>query len=49
MSETAFQFRLDPLVLVSSIGFAILIGALGGFLPARTAAYKQILTALREK
>ena len=49
MSETAFHFRLGPLVLTSGMGFAIVMGALGGFLPARAAARKQILTALREK
>lgn len=49
MSETAFHFRLGPVVLLSGMGFALAMGALGGWLPARTAARKQILTALREK
>jgi putative ABC transport system permease protein len=30
------------------IVFSLLLGALGGFLPARQAAKKEILTALRE-
>jgi len=30
------------------IGFSLLMGALGGFFPARAAAKKEILNALRE-
>jgi ABC-type antimicrobial peptide transport system permease subunit len=30
------------------VGFALVLGALGGLLPARMAARKEILTALRE-
>jgi ABC-type antimicrobial peptide transport system permease subunit len=30
------------------MGFALVLGALGGVFPARSAARKEILTALRE-
>jgi ABC-type lipoprotein release transport system permease subunit len=48
MSETAFSFRVGPLVMLVGIGFALSMGAIGGFFPARNAARKEILTALRE-
>jgi ABC-type antimicrobial peptide transport system permease subunit len=34
--------------LFSGLTFAIVLGALGGVLPARAAAKKEILSALRE-
>lgn len=46
-SEIAFQFHTGTAVLFSGLTFAIVLGALGGFLPARAAARKEILTALR--
>jgi ABC-type antimicrobial peptide transport system permease subunit len=48
MSETAFRFRVGPLVMLTGIGFALVMGGIGGFFPARNAARKEILTALRE-
>ena len=38
------------LMVVGAIGlvFSLILGALGGFLPARHAAKKEILTALRD-
>jgi putative ABC transport system permease protein len=48
MSETAFQFHVGPLAILIGIVFAVFMGAVGGFLPARNAARKQILKALRE-
>ncbi|MGA2115333.1 MAG: ABC transporter permease [Bryobacteraceae bacterium] len=47
-SETAFAFRATPPILAMGLGFAIVMGCLGGFFPAQSAARKQILTALRE-
>jgi putative ABC transport system permease protein len=47
-SETNFNFRIGPEVMIVGIIFSLLLGALGGFLPARRAAKKEILTALRE-
>lgn len=46
-SEIAFSFRVTPLLLVSGIGFAILMGVLGGFFPARRAAKLPVVQALR--
>jgi putative ABC transport system permease protein len=47
-SEIAFNFRVSPSAMLAGILFALVVGALGGFFPARNAARKEILTALRE-
>jgi putative ABC transport system permease protein len=47
-SETSFNFRIGPDVMAIGIIFSLILGALGGFLPARQAARKEILSALRE-
>jgi putative ABC transport system permease protein len=47
-SETSFNFRVGPDVMAVGIIFALILGAVGGLLPARQAAKKEILTALRE-
>jgi putative ABC transport system permease protein len=47
-SEINFNFRVSPEVMMWGVGFALLMGALGGLFPARMAARKEILTALRE-
>ena len=47
-SETSFNFRIGPEVMSTGILFALVLGAIGGLLPARQAAKKEILTALRE-
>jgi ABC-type antimicrobial peptide transport system permease subunit len=47
-SETGFDFRVTPLIIFVGIAFATIMGILGGFLPARTAARADILNALRE-
>jgi putative ABC transport system permease protein len=47
-SETSFNFRVTPLIMAIGIAFAVVLGALGGIFPARSAAKKEILTALRE-
>jgi putative ABC transport system permease protein len=47
-SETAFELRVTPPLIALGILFALLLGAAGGFLPAFSAARKQILTALRQ-
>jgi len=47
-SEIAFRFRIGLTALLSGFAFAIVLGALGGILPARAAARKEILSALRE-
>ena len=47
-SEIAFDFRISPSIMALGLGFSLLLGALGGFFPARAAARKEILNALRE-
>ncbi len=47
-SEIAFNFRVSPGIMAVGIAFALVMGALGGLFPARMAAKKEILTALRE-
>jgi putative ABC transport system permease protein len=47
-SETSFNFRVGPEVMAIGIVFSLILGAVGGFLPARHAAKKEILTALRD-
>ena len=47
-SEIAFAFRVTPQIAGAGIGFAILMGAIGGLLPAVRAARLPITSALRE-
>ncbi len=47
-SETNFNFRIGPAVMLTGLVFSMILGALGGLLPARQAARKEILTALRD-
>jgi len=46
-SELAFRFTLTPRIVFSSFVFALLMGVLGGFLPAVRAARLDIIDALR--
>jgi len=46
-SELAFGFTLAPAIVVTTLIFALLMGILGGFLPAVRASRLDILTALR--
>ncbi|HEX4785168.1 MAG TPA: ABC transporter permease [Candidatus Sulfotelmatobacter sp.] len=47
-SEIAFRFHVGIAALSSGLIFAVVLGAAGGALPARAAAKKEILIALRE-
>jgi putative ABC transport system permease protein len=47
-SELAFRFTVTPTILLLGLGFAALMGLLGGFFPARKAASRRIVEALRE-
>jgi putative ABC transport system permease protein len=47
-NEIAFNFRVGPEAMAIGIVFAVAMGAMGGLLPARMAAKKEILVALRE-
>jgi ABC-type lipoprotein release transport system permease subunit len=46
-SELAFGFVLSPGIVIASLVFAVIMGILGGFLPAARAARMQIVSALR--
>ena len=47
-SEITFDLRVTPAIMVTGVLFALLMGTFGGLFPARMAARKEILTALRE-
>ena len=46
-TEVAFEFRITGELLAKGMVFALVMGALGGLLPARLAARKPVLDALR--
>jgi ABC-type antimicrobial peptide transport system permease subunit len=48
-SEVAFNFRAGPEAMAIGVGFAIIVGAIGGVFPARSAARKEILVSLRDQ
>jgi putative ABC transport system permease protein len=47
-SEMAFNFHVSARIMLGGILFGIIMGAVGGMFPARAAARKEILVALRE-
>jgi ABC-type antimicrobial peptide transport system permease subunit len=47
-SEISFRFQAGAAALASGLVFAVVVGAIGGVWPARMAAKKEILSALRE-
>jgi ABC-type lipoprotein release transport system permease subunit len=46
-SEVAFSFRVTPALLVAGVGFAVVMGVVGGFFPAWRAARLPVVQALR--
>jgi ABC-type lipoprotein release transport system permease subunit len=46
-SELAFRFTLNAEIIVKSLGFALIMGLAGGFLPAAKASRLAIVDALR--
>jgi putative ABC transport system permease protein len=46
-TEVAFRFRISPDVAAAGFVFALVIGGIGGLMPAVSAARKEILTGLR--
>jgi putative ABC transport system permease protein len=47
-AEIVFNFRVSPALMLAGVSFALVMGAIGGIFPARMAAKKEILAALRE-
>jgi ABC-type antimicrobial peptide transport system permease subunit len=47
-AELAFSVRLSPAILAQGFAFALVMGLIGGFLPARHAAKQVIAEALRK-
>jgi putative ABC transport system permease protein len=47
-SNLAFAFKITPELLVKGILFALVMGLIGGLLPAVRAARLPVVTALRE-
>ena len=46
-SEIAFAFRVTPQLLLSGLVFAVVMGVVGGFFPARRASKLPVIQALR--
>jgi ABC-type lipoprotein release transport system permease subunit len=46
-SEIAFAFRVTPQLLLAGIAFAVVMGIVGGFFPARRASKMPVIQALR--
>ena len=46
-SEIAFSFRITPGLLLAGLVFALVMGIVGGFFPARRAAKQPVVQALR--
>jgi ABC-type antimicrobial peptide transport system permease subunit len=46
-SEIAFAFRVTPTLLASGVLFAVVMGVVGGFFPARKASKMPVVQALR--
>ncbi len=47
-SEVAFGFRVTPDLLISGVVFALVMGVIGGFFPARRAARQPIVQVARQ-
>ena len=48
-TEVAFAFRITPMVLISAISFSLVLGVLGGALPAWRAAHMEPTQAMRRR
>ena len=46
-SEIAFAFRVTPQLLLAGLTFAVVMGVIGGFFPARRASKLPVIQALR--
>jgi ABC-type lipoprotein release transport system permease subunit len=48
-AELAFSFEMSPGIILGGFAFAVIMGLLGGFLPAYSASRMRIVNALRAK
>jgi ABC-type lipoprotein release transport system permease subunit len=48
-AELAFGFQISPLIIVQALAFAVVMGFVGGFLPAVRASRLKIINALRAR
>ncbi len=48
-AELAFSFEISPEIVINALIFALVMGFIGGFLPAARAARLRIVNALRSK
>ena len=46
-SEIAFSFRITPALLLAGVGFAVVMGIVGGFFPAWRASRMAVVRAIR--
>jgi len=46
-SEIAFSFRITPGLLLAGLIFAVVMGTIGGFFPARRASKVPVVQAIR--
>jgi len=46
-AEVSFQFRITPTLMAEGLAFAVIMGTIGGLLPAQLAARIPIVRALR--
>ena len=47
-TDVTFKFRVSPAAMLTGLAFAVIIGAIGGFLPAYAASKKDIVQAMRD-
>ncbi len=47
-SEVLFNFRITPWIMFEGLAFSVVVGLLGGFLPARRAARIKLMEVLRD-
>ncbi len=48
-AEVAFSFRMSPQIAMEALGFALIMGIIGGFLPAVRAARSRVINSLRAR
>ncbi len=48
-AEVAFSFRMSPQIAMEALGFALIMGIIGGFLPAVRAARLRVINSLRAR